>query len=68
MQNIVWIILGILGGLVLAYFLFGKRKDESNEEKNKKDRKIRNLERKKTLLIQKKKSLIKKTKRKNKRE
>ena len=37
MQNIVWIILGVVGGIVIAYFLFGKKKSESNEEKNKND-------------------------------
>jgi len=32
MQNIIWVILGILGGVILAYFLFGKKKE--NGEKN----------------------------------
>lgn len=32
MQNILWIVIGILGGLALAYFLFGKKKE--NGEKN----------------------------------
>ncbi len=38
MQNIVWIILGIVGGIVLAYFAFGRKKGaNSDEQKDQKD-------------------------------
>ena len=36
MQNIVWIGLAILGGLVVGFFVFGKKKEES-ENKNEKE-------------------------------
>ncbi len=32
MQNILWIIIGILGGVIIAYFLFGKKKGENGEK------------------------------------
>ena len=32
MSNIAWIIIGVFGGLVVAYFLFGKRKEEKSED------------------------------------
>ncbi len=32
MQNIVWIILGIGGGMVLAYFAFGRKKEEKGTD------------------------------------
>lgn len=32
MQNVVWIGLGIVGGIILAYFVFGKRKEESKKD------------------------------------
>ncbi|MEK7539106.1 MAG: DNA recombination protein RmuC [Patescibacteria group bacterium] len=35
MQNIVWIILGILGGGIIGYFLFGKKKEEDNKNDQK---------------------------------
>lgn len=31
MQNIFWIILGILGGSIIGYFLFGKKKENTNK-------------------------------------
>src|SRR3990167_9405715 len=36
MQNIVWIFIAILGGLVVGFFIFGKRKEDS-ENKNEKE-------------------------------
>ena len=32
MQNIFWIILGILGGGIMGYFVFGKKKEEKNAD------------------------------------
>ena len=32
MQNIGWIIVGILGGGILAYFLFARRKQNNSED------------------------------------
>ncbi|MBI3305586.1 DNA recombination protein RmuC [Candidatus Nomurabacteria bacterium] len=34
MQNIIWIILGLAGGVVFAYFIFGKRNQEKDEKKD----------------------------------
>ena len=36
MQNIVWIFIAILGGLVVGFFIFGKKKEDS-ENKNEKE-------------------------------
>ena len=33
MSNIAWIVVGVLGGITLAYFLFGKKKEEKKDEK-----------------------------------
>jgi len=32
MQNIAWIILGVAGGLIVAYFAFGRKKEEKNSD------------------------------------
>jgi len=32
MQNIVWIILGLAGGIVFAYFVFGRKKEETKKD------------------------------------
>jgi len=32
MQNIVWIILGILGGSIVGYFIFGRKKEDKNTD------------------------------------
>lgn len=32
MSNIVWIVVGVLGGITLAYFLFGKKKEEKKTD------------------------------------
>ncbi len=35
MQNIVWIFIAILGGLVVGFFVFGKRKEDGEDSKEK---------------------------------
>ena len=38
LQNIVWIFIAILGGLIAGFFVFGKkRENKENENKNDKD-------------------------------
>ncbi len=37
MQNILWIVIGILGGGIIFYFLSGKKSNANNEDKNKND-------------------------------
>ncbi|MEK7105821.1 MAG: DNA recombination protein RmuC [Patescibacteria group bacterium] len=32
MENIIWIILGIVAGLIVAYFIFGKKKEEQKDD------------------------------------
>lgn len=32
MQNIAWIIVGILGGIIVAYFIFGKKKESGEKD------------------------------------
>ena len=32
MQNVVWIILGLAGGLIVAYFAFGRKKEEKTSD------------------------------------
>ncbi|MES2023309.1 MAG: DNA recombination protein RmuC [Patescibacteria group bacterium] len=32
MENIIWIILGVLGGGVVAYFIFGRKKEEKKDD------------------------------------
>ncbi|MFA6273819.1 MAG: DNA recombination protein RmuC [Candidatus Paceibacterota bacterium] len=32
MQNILWIVIGILGGIIVAYFLFGRKKQNTKED------------------------------------
>ncbi|MBU0612038.1 DNA recombination protein RmuC [Patescibacteria group bacterium] len=34
MEDIIWIILGILAGAILAYFIFGRKKNTANETKD----------------------------------
>lgn len=31
MENILWIVIGILGGIIVAYFIFGKKKESGND-------------------------------------